>query len=182
MASGWDAWLPAFRKSCNDKVSIYGLDKAYDVPIIENDPRDLTGKTKLPHPKGPSPFASDYNCNPLAASSKKQHLTGLLYYGQLSTILDAFTDTSDVKKVQSEGFWVGDNRYVCLRSDEQRLYGKLGKEGGFLCFKWPLYHMLILCHYPTGIPDGNAVNELEGKIEESEEEYRKAQQAAKAAA
>ena len=48
-----------------------------------------------------------------------------LAWGQLTTILDAMADTSDVKSVQSGGFKVGDDKFICLRSDDTRLYGKM---------------------------------------------------------
>ena len=38
--------------------------------------------------------------------------------------------------------------------------------------------MLVLCHYPAGIPDGNAVNDLELAIFKAEMDYKERQAAA----
>ena len=42
----------------------------------------------------------------------------------VKAIVEAFKDTGEVKKVQSEGFYAGGQRYIVIRADDTRLYGK----------------------------------------------------------
>ena len=45
----------------------------------------------------------------------------------MKVIVKSFKPTSnddELKEVQSQGFFVGGEKYIALRSDESRLYGK----------------------------------------------------------
>ena len=42
----------------------------------------------------------------------------------MQKIADSFKDKGEPKKVQSEGFYAGGIRYIVIRADETRLYGK----------------------------------------------------------
>ncbi len=42
----------------------------------------------------------------------------------MQAIVAAFADKSDVKAVQSNGFHVGNERFVVLKSDDRSLYGR----------------------------------------------------------
>ena len=43
---------------------------------------------------------------------------------ELNEIVESFSDKKDIKKVQSEGFYVGGTRYVTIKADDRSLYGK----------------------------------------------------------
>ena len=42
---------------------------------------------------------------------------------EMTTIVDAYKDTSEPKKVQSQGFHVAGVRYVVIKADDRSLYG-----------------------------------------------------------
>lgn len=69
---------------------------------------------------------------PLAVVDKPVDDLRLMYHqlstAELKVIVDSFNDTSDVKKVQSEGFYAGGVRFVTIRADDRRLYGKKVRE------------------------------------------------------
>jgi len=64
----------------------------------------------------------------------------------------------DVKAVQASGFFVGGEKYVALRSDESRLYGKKGKEGIVIV---KTKQALLIAHYPETVQPGSATNTVE---------------------
>lgn len=43
---------------------------------------------------------------------------------EIKEVVSSYTDKSDVKKVQSEGFHIAGSRYVTIKADERSLYGK----------------------------------------------------------
>lgn len=43
---------------------------------------------------------------------------------EIKNIITSYTDTSDVKKIQSEGFRVAGEKYMTIRADEKSVYGK----------------------------------------------------------
>ncbi|KAK2812317.1 hypothetical protein FQN49_008377 [Arthroderma sp. PD_2] len=96
--------------------------------------------------QGTSPWASspDFKVNP----------------DEMKVIVDSFKPTSEdtIKEIQSQGFFVGGEKYVALRSDDSRLYGKLGKTG-IIIVKTKM--ALLLAHYPETIQPGAATNTVE---------------------
>jgi len=63
-----------------------------------------------------------------------------------------------VKEVQANGFHVGGEKFVALKSDESRLYGKKGKEGIILV---KTKQALLIAHYPETVQPGVATNTVE---------------------
>lgn len=43
---------------------------------------------------------------------------------EIKNIIASYTDTSDVKKIQSEGFRVAGEKYMTIKADEKSVYGK----------------------------------------------------------
>lgn len=43
---------------------------------------------------------------------------------EIKNIIASYADTSDVKKIQSEGFRVAGEKYMTIRADEKSVYGK----------------------------------------------------------
>ena len=95
-------------------------------------------------------------------------------------ILDAMADKPGIRdKVQSEGFYVNNVRYIFIRVDEQRLFGKMVRKSprgvilassptdslsaqnqdGVLCYKFDDH--LILGHHIEGTPTVAAAWQLE---------------------
>lgn len=42
----------------------------------------------------------------------------------MKDVVSAYTDSKDVKSVQSNGFHIAENRYVTIKADDRSLYGK----------------------------------------------------------
>ncbi|WEW59191.1 profilin, required for normal timing of actin polymerization in response to thermal stress [Emydomyces testavorans] len=79
----------------------------------------------------------------------------------MKVIVDSFKPTSrddEVKEVQSSGFFVGGEKYVTLKSDDSRLYGKKGKEGIVIV---KTKKALLIAHYPETVQPGAATNTVE---------------------
>ncbi|EAS30150.3 profilin-1B [Coccidioides immitis RS] len=79
---------------------------------------------------------------------------------EVKVIVDSFNPVSGdaIKEVQSGGFFVGGDKYVALRSDESRLYGKKGKEGVVIV---KTKKALLIAHYPETVQPGAATNTVE---------------------
>ena len=43
---------------------------------------------------------------------------------EMKDVVSAYTDSKDVKSVQSNGFHIAGNRYVTIKADDRSLYGK----------------------------------------------------------
>lgn len=43
---------------------------------------------------------------------------------EMNGVVSAYNDKSPVKKVQSDGLYIGGERYVVLKADDRSLYGK----------------------------------------------------------
>lgn len=43
---------------------------------------------------------------------------------EIKEIIASYTDTSDVKKIQSGGFRVAGEKYMTIKADEKSVYGK----------------------------------------------------------
>ncbi|EEP77954.1 profilin-2 [Uncinocarpus reesii 1704] len=80
---------------------------------------------------------------------------------EMKIIVDSFKPTSrddEVKEVQANGFFVAGEKYVALRSDDSRLYGKKGKEGIVIV---KTKKALLIAHYPETVQPGAATNTVE---------------------
>ncbi|KAI1908491.1 profilin, required for normal timing of actin polymerization in response to thermal stress, partial [Ophidiomyces ophidiicola] len=80
---------------------------------------------------------------------------------EIKVIVASFQPTAredDIKEVQSNGFFVGGEKYVALKSDDSRLYGKKGKEGIVIV---KTKKALLIAHYPETIQPGAATNTVE---------------------
>ncbi|KAL9001067.1 MAG: hypothetical protein Q9188_005545 [Gyalolechia gomerana] len=77
---------------------------------------------------------------------------------EIKAVVVSFADTSDVKKVQSEGFYVAGEKFFTLRSDERSLYGKKGKEGVVIV---KTQQAILVAHYPESVQPGAATNTVE---------------------
>ncbi|KAK2759977.1 profilin, required for normal timing of actin polymerization in response to thermal stress [Arachnomyces sp. PD_36] len=77
---------------------------------------------------------------------------------EISEVVGSFSDNSDVKKVQSEGFHIGGEKFVALKAEDRSLYGKKGKEGVVIV---RTSQTLIVAHYPETVQPGNAANTVE---------------------
>ena len=43
---------------------------------------------------------------------------------EIKEVVASYKDTAEVKKVQSEGFYVAGSRYVSIKADDRSLYGR----------------------------------------------------------
>ncbi|KAL8705156.1 MAG: hypothetical protein Q9201_001723 [Fulgogasparrea decipioides] len=77
---------------------------------------------------------------------------------EIKAVVSSFADTSNVKKVQSEGFHVAGEKFVTLKSDERSLYGKKGKEGVVIV---KTTQAILVAHYPETVQPGAAANTVE---------------------
>ncbi|KAI9736343.1 MAG: profilin, required for normal timing of actin polymerization in response to thermal stress [Cirrosporium novae-zelandiae] len=77
---------------------------------------------------------------------------------EITEIVDAYKDKSEVKGVQSQGLHVGKERYVVIKADDRSLYGKKGKEGIVVV---KTQQALLVTHYPETVQPGAAANTVE---------------------
>ncbi|KAM5434680.1 profilin, required for normal timing of actin polymerization in response to thermal stress [Microsporum canis] len=79
---------------------------------------------------------------------------------EMKFIIDSFKPVAgdSLKEIQSKGFYVGGEKYITLRSDDSRVYGKLGKAGIVIV---KTKKALLLAHYPETIQPGAATNTVE---------------------
>lgn len=77
---------------------------------------------------------------------------------EIKVVVASFADTSNVKKVQSEGFHVAGEKFFTLKSDERSLYGKKGKEGVVIV---KTQQAILVAHYPEAVQPGSAANTVE---------------------
>ncbi|KAI4206813.1 MAG: hypothetical protein LQ346_000875 [Caloplaca aetnensis] len=77
---------------------------------------------------------------------------------EIKAVVTSFADTSDVKKVQSEGFHIAGEKFVTLKSDDRSLYGKKGKEGVAIV---KTQQAILVAHYPESVQPGVAANTVE---------------------
>lgn len=73
-------------------------------------------------------------------------------------MVTSFDDKSAVKKVQSEGFHIANEKFFTLKSDERSLYGKKGKEGVAIV---KTLQAILVAHYPESVQAGVAANTVE---------------------
>ncbi|KAF2086725.1 profilin-A [Saccharata proteae CBS 121410] len=72
---------------------------------------------------------------------------------ELAILVKAFADTKDIKDVQSEGFHIAGERYVCIKCDDRDIWGKKGKTGIVIA---KTKQAIIIGHYPEGVQPGPA--------------------------
>ncbi|KAF3480916.1 profilin-A [Arthroderma uncinatum] len=72
------------------------------------------------------------------------------------------TKPGDIKEIQSKGFHLGGDKYVTLKSDDSRVYGKLGKTGVIIV---KTKKALLIAHYPENVQPGAATNTVEALAE-----------------
>ncbi|KAL8762887.1 MAG: hypothetical protein Q9184_001183 [Pyrenodesmia sp. 2 TL-2023] len=77
---------------------------------------------------------------------------------EIKAVVASFADTSDVKKVQSEGFHIAGEKFFTLKSDDRSLYGKKGKEGVAIV---KTQQAILVAHYPETVQPGVAANTVE---------------------
>ncbi|KAL8774559.1 MAG: hypothetical protein Q9209_000932 [Squamulea sp. 1 TL-2023] len=84
--------------------------------------------------------------------------SNLVAPAEIKAVVASFADTSDVKKVQSEGFHIATEKFFTLKSDERSLYGKKGKEG-VVAVKTK--QAILVAHYPETVQPGAAATTVE---------------------
>ncbi|KAI4108433.1 MAG: hypothetical protein L6R37_001037 [Teloschistes peruensis] len=77
---------------------------------------------------------------------------------EIKAVVTSFDDKSTVKKVQSEGFHIANEKFFTLKSDERSLYGKKGKEGVAIV---KTLQAILVAHYPESVQAGVAANTVE---------------------
>ncbi|KAI4852587.1 hypothetical protein E4T44_01392, partial [Aureobasidium sp. EXF-8845] len=77
---------------------------------------------------------------------------------EMTEVVTAFKDTSDVKKVQSTGLHIAGEKFIVLKADDRSLYGKKGKEGLIIV---KTKQALLVTHYPEHVQPGVAANTVE---------------------
>ncbi|KAI4857360.1 hypothetical protein E4T45_01157, partial [Aureobasidium sp. EXF-8846] len=77
---------------------------------------------------------------------------------EMTEVVSAFKDTSDVKKVQSTGLHIAGEKFIVLKADDRSLYGKKGKEGLIIV---KTKQALLVTHYPEHVQPGVAANTVE---------------------
>ncbi|CAF9919582.1 MAG: profilin, required for normal timing of actin polymerization in response to thermal stress [Alectoria fallacina] len=97
---------------------------------------------------------------------------------EIKEVIDSYSDTSDVKKIQSGGFRVAGEKYMTIKADEKSVYGKKvhyrsnsqitaakseliilqGKEGIVIV---KTQQAILVAHYPETVQPGQATNTVE---------------------
>ncbi|PGH11960.1 hypothetical protein AJ80_06926 [Polytolypa hystricis UAMH7299] len=79
---------------------------------------------------------------------------------EMEAIVTSFQPVKEdeLKEIQASGFFVGGEKFVALRSDDSRLYGKKGKEGIIIV---KTKQALLIAHYPETVQPGSATNTVE---------------------
>jgi len=77
---------------------------------------------------------------------------------EMQTVVTAYKDTADVKKVQSEGLHIAGERFVVIKADDRSIYGKKGREGVVIV---KTTQALLVTHYPESVQPGVAANTTE---------------------
>ncbi|KAK5938969.1 profilin, required for normal timing of actin polymerization in response to thermal stress [Knufia obscura] len=77
---------------------------------------------------------------------------------ELKPIVSSFSDSSEPKAIQGQGFKVAGDKYFTLRSDDRSLYGKKGKEGLVIV---KTKQALLIGHYPENVQPGQAATTVE---------------------
>ncbi|KAL8790478.1 MAG: hypothetical protein Q9213_000630 [Squamulea squamosa] len=77
---------------------------------------------------------------------------------EIKAVVASFADTSDVKKVQSEGFHIATEKFFTIKSEDRSLYGKKGKEG-VVAVKTK--QAILVAHYPETVQPGAAATTVE---------------------
>lgn len=77
---------------------------------------------------------------------------------EIKEIIASYSDTSDVKKIQSGGFRVAGEKYMTIKADEKSVYGKKGKEGMVIV---KTLQAILVAHYPETVQPGKATNTVE---------------------
>ncbi|OQO01328.1 hypothetical protein B0A48_12883 [Cryoendolithus antarcticus] len=79
---------------------------------------------------------------------------------EMAAVVAAYKDpgTDGVKKVQSEGLYIGGERFVVIKADERSVYGKKGREGVVIV---KTTQALLVTHYPEAVQPGVAANTVE---------------------
>ena len=54
---------------------------------------------------------------------------------EIKDVIASYSDTSDVKKIQSGGFRIAGEKYMTIKADEKSVYGKKVHETLPLCVK-----------------------------------------------
>lgn len=76
----------------------------------------------------------------------------------MQTVVTAYKDTADVKKVQSDGLHIAGERFVVIKADDRSIYGKKGREGVVIV---KTTQALLVTHYPESVQPGVAANTTE---------------------
>lgn len=77
---------------------------------------------------------------------------------EIKEVVASYSDTSDVKKIQSGGFRIAGEKYMTIKADEKSVYGKKGKEGIVIV---KTQQAILVAHYPETIQPGQATNTVE---------------------
>ncbi|KAI4121010.1 MAG: hypothetical protein LQ338_006613 [Usnochroma carphineum] len=77
---------------------------------------------------------------------------------EIKAVVSSFTETGDVKKVQSEGLHIAGEKFITHKSDERSLYGKKGKEGVVIV---KTKQAILVAHYPESVQPGAAATTVE---------------------
>ncbi|KAF6233702.1 hypothetical protein HO173_007914 [Letharia columbiana] len=77
---------------------------------------------------------------------------------EIKEVIASYSDTSDVKKIQSGGFRIAGEKYMTIKADEKSVYGKKGKEGIVIV---KTHQAILVTHYPETVQPGQATNTVE---------------------
>jgi len=78
--------------------------------------------------------------------------------GEIKEVIASYSDTSDLKKIQSGGFRIAGEKYMTIKADEKSVYGKKGKEGIVIV---KTQQAILVAHYPETVQPGQATNTVE---------------------
>jgi len=77
---------------------------------------------------------------------------------EMQTVVAAYKDTADPKKVWGTGLHIAGEKYVTLKADDRSLYGKKGKEGVMIV---KTKQAILIAHYPETVQPGEAATTVE---------------------
>ncbi|MCJ1449876.1 profilin, required for normal timing of actin polymerization in response to thermal stress [Mycoblastus sanguinarius] len=77
---------------------------------------------------------------------------------EIKEIISSYSDSSEVKKIQSGGFKIAGEKYMTIKADDKSVYGKKGKEGVVIV---KTQQAILVTHYPESVQPGVATNTVE---------------------
>ncbi|KAL6718328.1 profilin, required for normal timing of actin polymerization in response to thermal stress [Lecanora helva] len=99
---------------------------------------------------------------------------------EIKEVIASYSDTADIKKIQSGGFRIAGEKYMTIKADEKSVYGKKVHQKSLLMGKVMMEKLtdlilqgregivivktqqaILVAHYPESVQPGQATNTVE---------------------